>query len=121
MKKYENLDILASFAAIGIDSHINKRAKKENYSNVKELANKLEEFSKEQLDPTGLSMFSEVIWLNHEDLKGKTEDDVYQHISSLAEDLARFEKFPQKRQEELRDICVRLSKRSASYKLRFSM
>ena len=73
---------------------MNKQAKKENYSNVKELANKLEELSKEQLDPTGISMFSEVIWLNHKDLQGKTEDDVYSHINSLAQDLAYFEKFP---------------------------
>jgi len=60
-------------------------------------------------------MLAEVIWPNNEDLKGKEKDDVYRQINLLAKDLACFKEFSRERQEELRDVCIELSKRSMYY------
>lgn len=115
MKDYRDLAFLTSLSAIAIDFHINKKANEKDYSNVKELAKELDRLSKKQVDPTGLVMLAEVIWPNNEDLKGKEKDDVYRQINLLAKDLACFKEFPRERQEELRDVCVELSKRSMYY------
>jgi hypothetical protein len=115
MKDYRDLAFLTSLSAIAIDFHINKKANEKDYSNVKELAKELDRLSKKQVDPTGLVMLAEVIWPNNEDLKGKEKDDVYLQINLLAKDLACFKEFPRERQEELRDICVELSKESMYY------
>lgn len=115
MRSYHDLAHLANLSAIAIEFHINETAKKENYSNVKDLSKKLNEFSKEQLDPTGLIMLAEVIWSDDKDLIGKREDDVYLQANLLAKDLACFREFPRERQEELRDVCVELSKKSMYY------
>jgi len=109
------LAFLASLSAIAIDSHINEGVKEKDYSNVKELAKELDRLSKEQVDPTGLVMLAEVIWPNNEDLKGKEKYDVYRQINLLAKDLACFKEFPREGQEELRDVCVELSRRSMYY------
>lgn len=106
---------LASLSAIAIDSHINGRVKEKDYSNVKELVKKLDGLSKEQSNPTGLIMLADVIWPDNEDLKGKEKDDVYLQINLLAKDLACFREFSRDRQEELRDVCVELSRRSMYY------
>lgn len=115
MRSYEDLAFLASLSAIAIDSHIKGRAKEKSYSNVEELAKELDKFSKEKLDPIGLMMLAEVIWPDKEDLKEKNVDDVYLQTNRLAKNLVRFEKFPRKKQEGLRDICVELSKQAKRY------
>ena len=111
MRSYRDLAFLASLSAITIDSYLNWRVKKKEYSYVKKLVKELDGLSKEQLDPAGLIMLTEVIWPNKEDLKGKQDGDVYLQTNLLAKDLACFREFPRERQEELRDVCVRLSKR----------
>jgi len=111
MRNYRDLVFLTSLSAITIDSHLNWRVKEKEYSYVKKLANELDGLSKEQLDPAGLIMLAEVIWPNKEDLKGKQDVDVYLQTNLLAKDLACFREFPRERQEELRDVCVKLSKR----------
>jgi len=111
MRDYRDLVFLTSLSAITIDSHLNWRVKKKEYSYVKKLVKELDGLSKEQLDPAGLNMLAEVIWPNKEDLKGKQDGDVYLQTNLLAKDLACFREFPRERQEELRDVCVRLSKR----------
>ena len=111
MKDYRDLAFLTSLSAIAIDSHLNWRIKKKEYSYVKDLAKELDGLSKEQLDPAGLIMLAEVIWPNKEDLKGKQDGEVYLQTNLLAKDLACFREFPRERQEELRDVCVKLSKR----------
>jgi len=115
MKDYRDLAFLTSLSAIAIDFHINKKANEKDYSNVKELAKELDKLSKKQSDPTGLLMLAEVIWPNNEDLKGKEKDDVYLQTNLLAKDLACFREFPRERQEELRNVCVELSRRSMYY------
>ncbi len=117
MINYEDLAFLASESAIAIDSHIKGRVKEKDYSNVEELANKLDKFSKEQLDPIGLLMLAEVIWPNNKDLMGKREYHVYRQTNRLAKDLACFREFPKEKQEELRDVCVELSKKSKYYSI----
>jgi hypothetical protein len=111
MRDYRDLVFLTSLSAITIDSHLNWRVKKKEYSYVKKLVKELDGLSKEQLDPAGLIMLAEVIWPNKEDLKGKQDGDVYLQTNLLAKDLACFREFPRERQEELRDVCVKLSKR----------
>ena len=111
MRNYHDLASLANLSAIAIDFHINKKANEKDYSNVKDLSKKLDGLSKEQLDPAGLIMLAEVIWPNKEDLKGKQDGDVYLQTNLLAKDLACFREFPRERQEELRDVCVKLGKR----------
>ena len=115
MRNYRGLAFLASLSAIATDLYINKGTKEKDYSNVKELAKELGKISKERLDPKGLLMLAEVIWPNNEDLKGKKEDDVYLQINLLAKDLDHFREFPKERQEELRYVCVELSKKSMYY------
>lgn len=110
-----SLALLASSSAIAIDSHTKERANKEDYSNVKELAKELDKFSKEKLDPRGLFMLAEVIWPDNKELLGKEDDDAYLQVNLLAKDLDYFRKFPRERQKELRDICVKLSKKSMDY------
>jgi hypothetical protein len=115
MRNYHDLAFLASLSAIAIDFHINKKANEKDYSNVKDLSKKLDELSKEHLDPISLFMLAEVIWPNKEDLKGKQDGNFYLQTNLLAKDLACFREFPRERQEELRDVCVELSKRSMYY------
>lgn len=115
MRNYRELASLANLSAIAIDSHINGRIKKENYSNIRALANELDKLSKKKLDPISHFMLAEVIWPDDKDLEGKKDDDVYPQTNLLAKDLACFEKFPRERQEELRDVCVELSERSMYY------
>ena len=115
MRNYHDLASLANLSAIAIDFHINKKANEKDYSNVKDLSKKLDELSKEQSDPIGLIMLADVIWPNKEDLKGKQDGDFYLQTNLLAKDLACFREFPKERQEELRDVCVELSKRSMYY------
>jgi len=115
MRNYRDLAFLTSSSAIAIDSHINGTAKKEDYSNVEELVKELYKRSKEQSNPTSLIMLAKVIWPNNEDLKGKKKDDVYLQTNLLAKDLACFREFPRERQEELRNVCIELSKRSMYY------
>ena len=111
MRNYHDLAFLTSLSAITIDSHLNWRVKKKEYSYVKKLVKELDRLSKEQLDPAGLIMLAEVIWPNKEDLKGKQDGDVYLQTNLLAKDLACFREFPRERQEELKDVCVKLGKR----------
>ncbi len=115
MRNYRGLAFLTSLSAIATDLYINKGAKEKDYSNVKELAKELGKISKEQLDPKGLLMLTEVIWPNIEAWEGKKDDDVYLQINLLAKDLTHFREFSRKRQEELRDVCVKLSKKSMYY------
>ena len=115
MENYRDLALLASLSAIGIDSHIHGLIKEKNYFHIKELAKKLGEFLKKQSDPTDLVMLGEVVWPNIEDWEGKKNDDVYLQINLFAKDLAYFKEFPRERQEELRDVCVELSKKSMYY------
>jgi len=115
MRNYHDLASLANLSAIAIDFHINKKANEKDYSNVKDLSKKLDELSKEYLDPISLFMLADVIWTNNEELRKKEANDVYRQTNLLAKDLACFRKFPRERQEELRDICVELSKKSMYY------
>ena len=115
MRNYNDLASLANLSAIAIEFHINETAKKEDYSNVKDLSKKLDELSKEHLDPISLFMLAEVIWTNNEELRGKEENDVYRQINLLAKDFACFKEFPRGRQEELRDVCIELSRKSMYY------
>jgi len=114
MNDYRGWGLLASLAARGINSHIEKEVKKKDHVIIKELAEKLDKLSKKQLDPVGLIMLLQVIWPNHEDLKEKKKEDVYLQTNLLAKDLACFRKFSRERQEELRDICIELSERAYS-------
>lgn len=116
MRNYHNLAFLANLSAIAIDSHIIRGlANEKDYSNVKELVKKLDKFSKEKSDPTRLQMLAEVIWPDNKDLMEKEEDHAYLQVNLLAKDLDCFREFPRERQEELRDVCVKLSKKSMDY------
>ena len=112
MRNYRDLAHLASLSAMVIDSYINNwRIKKKEYFYVKELIKELDRLSKERLDLGGLVMLAEVIWPNNEDLKRKEKDDVYLQTNLLAKNLARFREFSKEKQEELKDVCVDLSRR----------
>jgi hypothetical protein len=111
-----DLVLLANNSAIEIDSNIIRKVYT-GYSYVRELAQEMENASRNYLDSTEILLFVEVIWPNEKDRIGRNVDEVYLQTNLLAKDLFHFSKFPKERQEELRNICVGLSRQASKHNL----
>ena len=66
-------------------------------------------------DPTSEMMMDDVIWPNREDSVGKTREDTRLQTWLFAKDLSILTELPKKRQRELLDACLRLSREAQIY------
>jgi hypothetical protein len=105
------LDLLASRAAQGIDSYFRGKGKEEYYKHVDQIAKEIDSFSKDPRDLDWFGILTKIIWPIEENLKGVIED-VYLQANLLAKDLLVFRELSTERQEELRDVCLEISKQA---------
>ncbi|MCX6749326.1 MAG: hypothetical protein NTW17_01100 [Candidatus Pacearchaeota archaeon] len=101
-----------SIVAMTIDKHAGGHySTNEDYEAVNTLANKLDKLSEDPKDYLGLQSMVYIIWPKIKKEEGKTMDDICLQTNLLAKELRCFRELPTKRQEELRDVCLDLSKR----------
>ncbi len=113
MLEYD-LPLLASTAAIAIEFHLNSVGEKKYYDYVSKLAEKVDKFSKKEYDEFNMGVpLLESFWPDSKDWNGRVVDDIYLHANLLAKDLRCFTELSRERQEELRDVCIRISDRAA--------
>lgn len=106
----KDLSLMASLSAIEIEVYMNKGTRFDQKSNVRELAEELEGFSREKPDMFRADLYSRFLWPSMDDFKTKTENDIYLQMNLFAKDLKYFEELSRDKQEELRENCTKLSR-----------
>ena len=118
MEHYFDLALEASGVSIAMDNHILGRATKRDYQNIVSLSERLHNIAGNHESAYDL-IIAGTIWRDREYWKGKTREDVKLKTWLLAKDLESFSEFPEERQKEIRDVCVRLSIKAMSYSIPF--
>ena len=101
-----DLPLIASMSEIEIEMYIKGR-KRGDFLNTIRLAEELESFARGE-NQDKFMIYSWLCWPNYEEMKGKTREDLYSQVNSIAMNLRGLTRLSNERQEELRATCDKI-------------